>query len=62
MKRTNEEIRLLAAGNGVRHWQIAKRLGISETWFTRLMRDELKPDMRKRVIDAINQIATEQEA
>lgn len=61
MKKANAEIRLLAAGKGVRQWQIAKRLGISETWFTRIMRDELTNDMQERVITAINQIADEME-
>lgn len=55
----NNDIRLLAAGKGVRLWQIAKALGVSETWFIRIMREELPEQKREQVIKIINDLAQE---
>lgn len=57
--KANNDIRLLAAGKGVRLWQIAKALGVSETWFIRIMREELPEQKREQVIKIINDLAQE---
>lgn len=57
--KANNDIRLLAAGKGVRLWQIAKALGVSETWFIRIMREELPEQKREQIIKIINDLAQE---
>lgn len=57
--RPNDDIRRLAAGKGVRLWQIAKAMNISETWFTRIMRTELTGDKREQVLQIIDTLAKE---
>ena len=59
MCKPNNDIRLLAAGKGVRLWQIAKELHISETWFIRIMRDELPDEKKQQIIQIINELAQE---
>lgn len=48
----NKGIRNEIAGAGLKMWQIAQRLGISESTFTRLMRTEMT-DKKKAEIKAI---------
>lgn len=57
MTQANIDIRLLAAGKGVRLWQIAKELGISDTWFTRLMRSELSTEKKNEIRLIIDRLA-----
>ncbi len=55
--KANNDIRLLAAGKGVRLWQIAKAMGISETWFIRIMRDELPAEKKEQIVRIIDDLA-----
>jgi hypothetical protein len=51
-KQANLDIREEARKAGVWQWQIAEALGISEVWYTRLLRHEL-PDEKKAEIRKI---------
>lgn len=53
----NSTIRAEAKRMGVRHWQIADRLGVSEQTFVRWMRKELPVEQRKAVMEAIHDIS-----
>ena len=55
----NEIIRATAARYGVKHWQIAERLGISEGLFSRRLRHEFDEQEREKVLSAIKRIAAE---
>lgn len=57
----NQEIRLMAAGYGIKLWQIADRIGISDSYFSRLLRKPLSEEKRKVVIAAIKDLAKERE-
>lgn len=48
----NQDIRLEAAGAGVKLWQIAERLGFTDSYFSRKLRKEL-PAEKKAEIRAI---------
>ena len=52
----NCELRKYATNNGVKHWQIAERLGMSESVFCRKMRHEMKDDEKIAVYEAIDQV------
>lgn len=51
----NQDIRLEAAGAGVRLWQIAERMGIADCNFSRILRKELtteqKVEMRRIITE-----------
>lgn len=52
----NLEIRQLMMRKGLKHWQVAKAIGISPYTFSVWLRDELKDERLKRVKDAINSL------
>lgn len=57
----NPDIRADAKGHKIPHWRIADKLGISDITFSRMLRHELSPEEKKRVMKAIREIAAEQE-
>lgn len=62
MKRSNQELRKYQRDRGVYLWQIAKHdlFGISEASMSRLMREPLSSEDRKRFISAVDDIAAEE--
>ena len=56
---TNVEIRSTAKKAGVRQWQIAEKLGISEFTLIRRMRHDLTQEQQKEILNAIIDIAEE---
>ena len=46
---TNQDIRLEAAGAGVKLWQIAERLGIADCNFSRKLRKELPAEKKAEI-------------
>ena len=58
---TNFDIREEAKLRGVRLWEIAMRLGITDGNFSRRLRSEFSPDQRERVLRIIREIAAEKE-
>lgn len=57
--KANLKIREMAKQAGIKHWQIAERLGISEPTIVRWLRVPLSPEREKMVVDAIQAIAKE---
>lgn len=53
----NEDIRKEIKSAGVRHWQVADAIGISDTTFTRWLRKELPDDKKVAVLSAIRKIS-----
>lgn len=53
----NEEIRLTAAGQGVKLWQIADKLGICDSNFSRKLRKELPTEEKSKILAIIREIA-----
>ena len=52
-KRTNLEIREAITKSGLTQWEVARRLGIGETTFCRMLRTELSDAKKKEVLNAI---------
>lgn len=50
----NAEVREYAKSKGVKHWQIAEELGITEFTFSRQLRHELSEDRKKAIFSAID--------
>lgn len=45
----NQELRNYIRKHGVRHWELAKELGISESTFCRWMRSEFTPEEQEAI-------------
>lgn len=57
--RANQKVRDAAKMRGVKHWQIADHLGISEPTIVRWLRTPLPEEKEKAVMTAIEEIAKE---
>ena len=53
----NLELRTKARRNGVRLWEIADKLGVSEPTITRKLRRELPTNEKQRILAIIDEIA-----
>lgn len=53
----NEEVRLTAAGKGVRLWQIAEELGIPDSGLSRKLRRELPAEEKARFMEIITKLS-----
>ena len=55
----NMEIREKAKASGVRLWQIAEKLGISEPTMTRKLRHELPEEDKQKILAIIDALSRE---
>lgn len=53
----NESVRETAKKNGVKHWQIADHIGVSEQTFMRWLRKPLPKEKENQILSAINELA-----
>ncbi len=55
----NERIKVAAKEKRVPLWEVASRLGVSESTMTRLMRQELSEDKAHSILAIIDEVARE---
>lgn len=55
----NRDIKLRAAGLGVRLWEIAKELEIADSNFSRKLRRELPAEEKEKIFSIIDRLAAE---
>lgn len=60
MKRANEDIRQAAQGKNIYLWQVAQRFGVSDSNFSRLLRQELPKEKKDRMFQIINDLSREE--
>lgn len=53
----NVEVRAAYMTHGIRQWELAGELGLSETHFSRKLRYELPPEEKERILAAIEKLA-----
>jgi len=53
----NMDIRQEIAKRFLKHWQIAKELGVHESVFCRVLRTELAPERKRQIMDAIKKLS-----
>ena len=53
----NSEIKLIAASKGVKQWEIANAIGVSEGKFCRMMRTELSQELKTTILSVIENIS-----
>lgn len=56
MKRANEDIRLAIENNNFKYYEIAKAYGLSDGNFTRLLRFEISPEKKAKILKIINDL------
>lgn len=56
---TNQDIRRVAAGAGVKLWQIADALGIADCSLSRKLRKELPQEEKDKIFSIIKQLSQE---
>lgn len=49
----NMEIRIEMTRHGLKQWQVANLLGVSESVFSRMLRKELSEEEKERILKAI---------
>ena len=52
----NTEIRMMIMQSGFKYYQVASRLGISESYFSRLLRDDLSQYWERKITDAVTEM------
>lgn len=60
--KANENVRSAAKNKGVKHWQIAARMGVSEQTIVRWLRLPLSKEKENAILTAIDDIAREEES
>ena len=55
--KANQDIRIKACEMGVHYWEIARRLGIRPETFSKLLREELDPRQKEKVLNVIDEIS-----
>ena len=51
---TNAEVREKIRKSGLYAYQVAERIGMTETSFSRMMRHELSPKRRQQILNALH--------
>lgn len=57
----NNDIRNMALMHGVKLWQIAERLEITDSYFSRILRKELPSEKKEHIFKIINEIIKERD-
>ena len=57
MNMTNMEIRQKALAFGIRLWQIAEALGVSDFALSRMLRHELPDEEKEKILEIIDRLA-----
>lgn len=52
----NIDVRVAISDSGLRHKDVAREIGISPEWFSRLLKDDLSPENWIRITDAIERM------
>lgn len=55
----NLEIRVMVSESGLLYQDIAKKMGISRVWLSNLMRHDLSPENRNKILKAIRELKEE---
>ncbi|WP_034476047.1 hypothetical protein [Butyrivibrio proteoclasticus] len=53
----NDDIKSYAKAKKVKLWQVAEALGITDSQLSRMMRHELEPGLKRRIMKHVDKIA-----
>ena len=55
----NQDVRRKAAGAGLKLWEVAQEIGLSDSSFSRKLRQELPQEQKEKIFDAICKLSRE---
>lgn len=55
--KANSDIRNEAKSHGIKHWQIAEKIGVSDQTIMRWLRVPLSDERKRMIIEAIEELA-----
>ena len=55
----NLGIRILVSESKLKYKDIAQKMGITPEWLSRLMRKDLEPEMREKILKAVSELRGE---
>lgn len=58
----NIDIRILLQANNIKQYELAEKMDVTESCISKLMRRELKPEQREKVINVIETLIAERNA
>lgn len=59
MYSTNKEIKSTAKQRGVHLYEVAQRMGMNDSAFSRKLRQELVPEEKQKIMDIIDRLSRE---
>ena len=59
MKKANDDIRKVAKAADIKLWMVAKAIGMNDSCFSRLLREELPEDRKETIFRAIDKLSKE---
>lgn len=57
----NNDIRVMARNNGIRLWQIANKLNMQDSNFSKMLRTELPNEKKEKIRNIIKEIVKERD-
>lgn len=60
MEINNLDVRLYVRESGLYFKDVAKQMGVTHTYLSRILRYPLKPEMRARILAAVNELKGEE--
>lgn len=57
----NLDIRIMVSESGLKYTEIAKQMGISRVWLSKLMRYDLTTENRDKILTAISELKGERD-
>ena len=57
--KANQEIRQKIVTNYLKYWEVAEKVGYTPEHFSKLLRHELNPELKEKVLTAIKEILQE---
>lgn len=59
MPKRNMDVREAIQASGFNHWLVAERIGVNDTTFSRWLRQELSPEKKQKILQAIEELKQE---
>lgn len=59
-KMRNQELRNLIRASGIRNWQVAEALSVSENTFYKMLRKQLTEEEKTRILQAVEAVRQQQ--
>ena len=59
-EKNNEKVKAMIRKKRLKQWEVAKEIGMSETYFCKLLRSPIDEELEQKIYDAIDSILAEE--